>query len=120
MVKRQSKQFAFENLTAVKDTHSKMENIEYSELMMQDYMKSSNIKLQEALTLFKFRTRMADFGENFRAGTTEVLCPLCSKELDNQSHSFHCKYILDEIVVKGNLKEIYLKKQQKQPPELST
>ena len=63
--------------------------------------------MQEALTLFKFRTRMADFGENFQAGTTEVLCPLCSKELDNQSHSFQCKYILDEIIVKGNLKEIY-------------
>ena len=75
---------------------------------MQDYMKSANIKMQEALTLFKFRTRMADFGENFRAGATEVLCPLCSKkELDNQSHSFQCKNILNEIIVKGNLEEIY-------------
>ena len=33
---------------------------------------------------------MADLGENYRAGAEFVRCPLCSKDGDNQTHSFHC------------------------------
>ena len=32
---------------------------EYSELKIQDYMKSENIKMKDALNLFKFRTHCA-------------------------------------------------------------
>lgn len=84
-----------------------MISINYGEIKMQDYLKSENIKMKEALNLFKFRTRMAEFGENFRAGKNEVWCPLCSEELDNQSHSFQCKIILNEIIIKGKLSEVY-------------
>ena len=84
-----------------------MDNLDYTEIKMQDYLKSENIKIQDALNLFKFRTRMAEFGQNFRAGADEVWCPLCSEKLDDQSHSFQCKIIIKEIELKGNLSEIY-------------
>ena len=100
-------------LNDTKDAHSKMDNLEYTEIKLQDYMKSPNLRMEEALNIFKFRMRMAEFGENFRAGADYVFCPLCSKdektikELDNQAHSFQCNVIRKEIEVKGELIKVY-------------
>ena len=63
--------------------------------------------MQEALILFNYTTRMAAFGENFRAGADEVWCPLCLESVDDQSHSYQCKNIINEIEIKGNLSDIY-------------
>ena len=97
LLKEKSKEYAFKNLITNKEKHSKMDNIKYSKLKMQSYLKSSNISMKEALALFKLRTRMAEFGENFRAGADAVLCPLSLDDLDNQSHMFKCKLIKEEI-----------------------
>ena len=64
---------------------------------------NGNIKKEEAINIFKFRTHMADFGENFKSGADVVICPLC---LD-QANSFKCQIIKNKIEVKGNLKEVY-------------
>ena len=44
-----------------------------------------------------FRTRMANFSENFRRPSCPKLCPLCSTHLDNKKMAFICP------VVKPNL-----------------
>ena len=44
-----------------------------------------------------YRTRMANFSENFRGPGGPKLCPLCSTHLDNQQMAFTCP------VVKPNL-----------------
>ena len=97
LVKKEAKEYAFEKLSSMKDGHSKMENLQYTEIKMQEYMKSKNIKLKEALNIFQARTRMAKFGENYRAGADYVMCPLCSEDLDNLKHSFQCKILKREI-----------------------
>ena len=91
----------------MKDGHSKMTNFNYSEIKMQDYMKSRTIKLKDALNIFQFRTCMAKFGENYRAGADFILCPLCLEDLDNQQHSFKCKILIKEIEIKGEILNNY-------------
>ena len=73
-----------------KEGHSKLKKLNYTELKMQDYMKDGNTKIEEAINIFKFRTLMADFGDNFKSGAEAVICPLCLDHIDLQSKSFEC------------------------------
>ena len=54
------------------------------------------------------RTRMERFGENFRAGNSPVICPLCKLHFDSQELSLQCPEIRKELEIKaGNYEEIY-------------
>ena len=75
MVKNKANNHALNNLNAMKGGRSKMKNLSYTQIKMQTYMKSDNISMKEALNLFMFRTRMAEFGENYRSGMDITLCP---------------------------------------------
>ena len=57
------KQYSFGYLMEFKGSHSKMKNIKYKELKLQDYFKNNNLSVENKRDLFSFRTRMADFGE---------------------------------------------------------
>ena len=76
LVKERAKDHVFETLITKKDDNSKMDNLKYTELKQQEYTKSPNLRLEENLNIFKFRTCMAEFGENFRAGADYVFCLL--------------------------------------------
>ena len=41
-----------------------MENLKYSKLQIQGYLKLKNSDTKSAKTLFKYRTRIARYGEN--------------------------------------------------------
>ena len=45
-----------------------MENLEYSQLEMPTYLENEQIKVKEARSLFKFRTRMMKCRDNFKLG----------------------------------------------------
>ena len=104
LVKKQVSEVALMELLNLKETHSKMINLEYTSLEMQDYLKNKNITVEQAKILFKFRTRMANFSENFRGGKPIKLCPL---NADMQNHSFLCNTILENIEVRGRYEEIF-------------
>ena len=74
---------------------------------MQSYLSSEEIKTSEKKTIFKFRTRMERFGENFRGSQGPIICPLCQTHLDNQEMSYQCLEIRKEVEIKGGLSEIY-------------
>ena len=50
---------------------------------------------------------MEKFGENYQAGRSQVLCPLCHVHLDNQEMAFQCSEITKELTMKGNLEDIF-------------
>ena len=50
---------------------------------------------------------MESFGENYQAGNTPDICPLCKLRYDNQELSLLCPEIKKEIIVRGDIKEIY-------------
>ena len=90
LVKKKAREFEFKRLLNIKSSKSKLRSIQYSEFKMQKYLELKTMTASKAKILFKFRVRMAPFGENFRGGATSTICPLCMLHPDTQSESFHC------------------------------
>ena len=43
------------------------------------------------------RTRMSDFGHNYKGGRNQILCPLCGHHEDKQSFLLTCPEIKKEL-----------------------
>ena len=115
LVKTKSKHYAWKKFMESKLEHSKMDKLWYSSLGMQDYLKSNEFTTTEIRTIFSFRTRMADFGENFKNGRTYVPCPLCHVHLDSQAMSFQCPKVLEGVTINGSYEDLF---KEKIPKEL--
>jgi hypothetical protein len=109
LVKRKAQEFEFPRLMKLKLKHeSKMGNLNYSKLDMQKYLYSGNLDKNSAQTIFRYRVRMADYGENFRGPNGPRMCPICGLHLDNQIMSFYnCQAIRTKIQVKGEYSDIF-------------
>ena len=70
LVKSKINILAFNYLMNIKNSHSKMTNINYKGLEIQSYMRSSKIHPHMAKQIFKWRTRMVNFKMNFKNGFT--------------------------------------------------
>ena len=93
-----------------KQSHSKMKDLNYSKLEMQKYFKLENMNTEGARTLFKYRTRMAQYGENYRGNTGPVNCPLCGVHLDSQFMAVNnCQVVKNNIIVEGKYSDIFPK-----------
>ena len=107
LVKVKAKEFALEKLTRKKNTHSKMEKLDYNEIKIQKYLLSEQLKPKQKRLIFKYRTRMAEFGENYRGGRSQVMCPLCETHLDNQELSYQCLEIRSKLKIMGKIEDIF-------------
>ena len=90
LVKIKAKEFTLNYLLEMKEKHSKMENLSYTELKLQQYLKNDDIPTEEAKNLYRFRTRSAYFKENMKNGFLSTACPFCLVQPDNQVHSVKC------------------------------
>ena len=81
---------------------------------MQNYMQSEVLKTKQKKLLFKGRVKMLEFGENYRGGRPQVMCPLCALHLDNQEMSYQCPVVKSGVELSGNIEEIY---KDQIPPE---
>ena len=95
------------DLLGKKEQHKKMKNLEYTQLEMQEYFKNKDISPTQARIIFKFRTRMEKFSENFKGGKPTQQCPVCTSSTDTQSHSFSCPVIVESLKISGSLEDIY-------------
>ena len=84
-----------------------MKDLKYESIKIQKYFTRSDLSIEQKKLLFKFRTRMSDFGENYRAGREKVICPLCESHVDNQKLSFICPEIKNKVVICGKMSDIY-------------
>ena len=107
MVKKKIVEEAFNSLMERKAKHKKMANLQYSELVMQEYLKEKFISPVQAKIIFRFRTRMEKFSENFKGGKPTKQCPLCMASKDTQNHSFQCQVLLKNIEMAGTPEDIY-------------
>ena len=82
IVKNKAKELALKRLLKSKAKHSKLANLEYDAIEMQSYFLREDVKIEQKRLIFKYRTRMAEYGENFQAGRHFVIhiltvnCPL--------------------------------------------
>ena len=108
-VKVKVRKYEYERLMEIKTVKckSKMKNLYYSELKIQEYLELKEMNARQAKILFKFRVRMAPFGENYKGGLDTPPCPLCSSHPDTQSESFQCLKMKKLIDVKGEYSEIF-------------
>jgi hypothetical protein len=107
LVKIKASEFEYEKLQKIMLSHSKMDNLRYSKLEMQNYFKLENCTADMAKLMFKFRCRMADFDENFRGGLGPRPCQLCGLHLDNQETSFQCPEITKQLEIKVEYSKIF-------------
>ena len=107
LVKSKVKTHALKLLKLKQQKHSKMSNITYETLKMQNYFSRPDVQEQDKKIIFRYRVRMERFGENYRGGAESTQCPLCSTHLDNQEMSFDCPILNQEIDIKGNMSDIY-------------
>ena len=71
-----------------KAKHSKLRNISYKELKTQSYLVNKDIPLNNAIEVFRFRTRMSKFENNY--GSSKV-CPACGNHPDSQEELGNCE-----------------------------
>ena len=66
----------------IKESHTKMDDIHYTHLSKQTYLKSKKLFPDRAKLLFKFRTHMVDVKNNFKTMyNNQIECPLCKIEI---------------------------------------
>ena len=87
--------------------HTKMDNLWFGEVKMQSYLKTNKFTVQEAQTVFSFRTRMAKFSENYRENNGPVTCPLWHLHLDSQQMAFQCQIVKANVKLAGHHDSIY-------------
>ena len=107
MVKKNARELALDTLNEYKSGHSKMDNLFYVELNMQYYLKDRKLSLRQARAVFKYKTRMANFSDNFRGGKETKPCPLCKDDPDTQRHSLLCKVIRQNITINIRYEDIF-------------
>ena len=82
LLRKKTRKNALEKFLRIKSTHSKLDNLEYSELKLQGFLESTDLSVEESKMVVKWRLRMAKFGANF--GDEKKLCPLCKGHKDAQ------------------------------------
>ena len=112
------KDYAIEFLPTKKQEHSKLDNLLYTDLKLQPYLKSDHIPVHEAKNLFRYRVKVANFRENFKElyRNQSTVCPFCTIHLDTQSHALQCDKMKMKMKMEGNYDDIF---KQKIPANIS-
>ena len=106
LVKAKTKEFSLTYLKNLQLKHSKLSQLFYHDIKLQQYFTNPELTVSQKQMLFRCRVRMENFGENFRGGKSEVLCRLCNSHLDNLEMSFKCAEIRKKVKVVGNPRDI--------------
>ena len=61
-VNEKTRVYTFKFLTKIQNTHSKLKNICYQDFKLQSYFFNENLDIKTIRNVFKFRTRMLEFG----------------------------------------------------------
>ena len=93
LIKKKIYEKTFENLEKLKSTHSKVEHVEHSDIVMQKYLQPNTVKMtkDDAQLIFKLRCRMTDIKVNLKGKYDEIECGACGIEEENQQHIITCK-----------------------------
>ena len=108
LVKIKIKEYAFFNYLEKKASHSKLDDLWYSDLQLQEYLKLSDLSAFEAKKVFSYRTRSAQYSANYPDGAGGLKpCPLCFLHLDCQPLAFQCPVIKENIQIKVKYSDIF-------------
>ena len=66
-----------------------------------------DLTVNEAKAVFRFRTRMQPFDDNFNGKGTKVLCPLCAQHFDLQELCFDCPILRGKLRIEERYESIF-------------
>ena len=108
LVKIKAKESAFYKFMEMKEKHSKMRDLWYADLGMQEYLKLETMSACEAKTVFSYRTRSAQYSDNYRGSPSGLSpCPLCLLHLDCQALAFQCSVIKENVEITEKYQHIF-------------
>ena len=106
LVKSKAQEYEVKDLNKIKETLSKIKNISHKKLKMSKYFELKEITVDQAKLVFQFRSRMANYKDNYKSTNPVNVCPLCHNHSDTQEQSFKCSIVLESTEVKGKYKNI--------------
>ena len=107
LIKKQSKIYSFNKYIEQKKMHSKMNKLSYEKLEIQQYLLQDDISIEDKKNVFRWRTHMARFGDNFRGGKDYISCLLCNSHSDSEMLAFSCGSIKKEINLIGSYDQVF-------------
>ena len=85
-----------------------MSSLTYHRFEMQNYLKLDGSDSYGAQTLFRYRVRMASYGDNFKGSHSPIMCPLCGVHIDSQINSFEkWQEIQKKVKAHGKYQDIF-------------
>jgi hypothetical protein len=84
-INTKTKENVFDKFNDIKMSHSKMEKLFYYEMKLQEYLKLSELSVDESKLIILWRLGMAKFARNY--GQKNKLCPICLDHEDTQEAS---------------------------------
>ena len=94
------------SLSKTKEQMSKIRNTHHKKLNLFKYLELNEINSKEAKAVFAYRSRMANFGHNYKGNNPYRICPLCYSHPDKQEWSFRCSVIKENINIQGNYDDL--------------
>ena len=90
---------AFEHFISVKETHSKLNDIEYKEFWIQPYLTSQKLSNQEKQLLYKLGSTCNESKMNFKKiNRNNLQCVFGCLSSEDQEYSFiHCSQLVSKI-----------------------
>ena len=88
--------------------NSKLEHtkdIVFTELKLQEYLKLSELSVDESKLIILWRLRMAKFARNYEQ--KNKLCALCSEHEDTQKKSFQCKKVIKAVEMNVKYNDLF-------------
>ena len=88
LIKERIHEKTLERLENLKNSHSKVKDIEYEIIKMQKYLQPNNIRIsrEETQLIFKLRCRVTNVKTNMRSMYLEVICDACGIQEESQKH----------------------------------
>ena len=100
IIKEINKQKTFQYLINKKETHSKVKELKYDELKIQDYLSPNRwiSSKDEAQFIFKLRCNQVTVKANLKWKYEDVQCRACYYENETQQHIYDCQYLKETNV----------------------
>ena len=95
-IRKHIEENAFRNLENIKLTHSKVKDLKYTRLRIQDYFLPNgivNITKQETQLIFHMRSNVTNVKINFKSQYETFECDACLLENESQKHVYECEKI---------------------------
>ena len=93
LIKQRINRNTFKHLEDLKKSHSKVENIEHSDIKIQKYLQPNKEKItrEESQLIFKLRCRVTTIKHNLKGKYDNLECHACGNEEKTQQHILQCE-----------------------------